>query len=99
MPLEEVKNYLRVDIDDDDLLITNCYKAAVAYLENATGWKYHEKDEKGVKIDCELEKVFILQLVADMYEKRTPAVGKNVGFVYNSIILQLQLKHDDAEED
>ena len=94
MPLEEVKNYLRVDIDDDDLLITNCLKAATAYLENATGWKYHEKDESGNKIDCELEKLLILQLVADMYEKRQAAVSKDAGFIYHSIILQLQLKHD-----
>ena len=95
MPLEEIKNYLRVDIDDDDRLITNCYKAAVSYLENATGWRYHEKNEAGENEDIELEKIFILQLVADMYEKRTPAVNKDVGFVYHSIILQLQLKHEE----
>lgn len=97
MPLEEVKNYLRVDIDDDDLLIENCLTAATAYLKNATGWEYHETDEEGNKIDCELEKIFILQLVADMYEKRQAAVAKNVGFTYQSTILQLQLKHDGEE--
>lgn len=95
MPLDEVKNYLRVDIDEDDKLISDCLNAAISYLENATSWKYHEKDEAGNKIDCELEKIFILQLVADMYEVRKPIVAQNAGFIYHSMILQLQLKHDN----
>lgn len=95
MPLDEVKNYLRVDIDEDDRLISDCLNAAISYLENATSWKYHEKDEAGNKIDCELEKIFILQLVADMYETRKAVVPQNAGYVYHSTILQLQLKHDN----
>ena len=36
LTLDEVKNHLRVDLDDDDALIENLIIAAQQYLENAT---------------------------------------------------------------
>ena len=43
LTLDEVKNHLRVDLDDDDALIKNLITAAQQYLENATGKEYPER--------------------------------------------------------
>lgn len=93
MNIQEVKNYLRSDIEDDEdtdkkeeKLITDCIAAAKAYLFNATGIEYHDTDEES------LEKTFLLQLIADMYENRRPSVRPDAGFIWQSIILQLSLK-------
>ena len=70
--LQEVKEYLRVDIEEDDQLLQMLITAAVEYLKNATGKEYPEKDEKGNAITYELEKVYLKLLIAYWYEKRTP---------------------------
>lgn len=103
LTLEEVKNHLRVDLDDDDKLITNLITAAQQYLENATGKEYPETDSNGNKIDYELEKVYLNLLIAYWYENRTavssnkpstPAGGTpdEFTFITRSLLLQLQLK-------
>ena len=51
--LQEVKEYLRVDIEEDDQLLQMLITAAVEYLKNATGKEYPEKDEKGNTITYE----------------------------------------------
>lgn len=89
MDLEKVKNYLRVDYNEDDDLIKRCTTAAIAYLKNATEIVYHDTEAGG------LEEIFILQLIADMYEKREPSVPKDAGYIYQSIILQLSLKDEE----
>lgn len=103
LTLEEVKNHLRVDLDDDDKLITNLITAAQQYLENATGKEYPETDSDGNKIDYELEKVYLNLLIAYWYENRT-AISSNKAsaaaggapeeftFITRSLLLQLQLK-------
>lgn len=103
LTLEEVKNHLRVDLDDDDKLITNLITAAQQYLENATGKEYPETDSDGNKIDYELEKVYLNLLIAYWHENRT-AISSNKAsaaaggvpdeftFVTRSLLLQLQLK-------
>lgn len=99
LELEETVNYLRVDIDKDDSqyaeeikLIKSCMLAAEKYLENATGIVYKEKDSNGNAIDYSEEKLFLLPLVADMYERRQPTISKEAGFIWQSTILQLSLK-------
>lgn len=103
LTLEEVKNHLRVDLDDDDKLITNLITAAQQYLENATGKEYPETDSDGNKIDYELEKVYLNLLIAYWHENRT-AISSNKAsaaaggvpdeftFITRSLLLQLQLK-------
>lgn len=92
--LQEVKEYARIDIDEDDQLLQNCIAAAIEYLKNATGKEYPETDESGNKIDYALEKIYLQLLIAYWYEKRTPAggVGEDFSFMTKSLMLQLQNK-------
>ena len=103
LTLDEVKNHLRVDLDDDDALIENLIIAAQQYLENATGKEYPEKDSDGKEIDYSLEKLYLNLLIAYWYENRgatstNKASAANESapdeFTYatRSLLLQLQLK-------
>lgn len=92
--LKEVKEYARIDIDEDDPLLKTLITAAVEYLKNATGKEYPEMDENGDTIDYTLEKIYLQLLIAYWYEKRTPAggVGEDFSFATKSLMLQLQNK-------
>lgn len=85
MELSEVKNYLKVDLDDDDSLISMMITAAEHYLINA-----------GVTIDNTdpLVKVALLALICDWYENRSTFSesihAKEVGISINMIITQLK---------
>lgn len=84
--VKQVKNYLRIDEDYDDVLIETLIKSAETYLENA-----------GVKISYEVELycLAIKMLVLHWYENRT-VIGKadNIGFGLESIISQLKYCYD-----
>lgn len=92
--LKEVKDYARIDIDEDDRLLEMMIVAAEEYLKNATGKEYPETDEDGNKINYELEKIYLQLLIAYWYEKRTPAggVGEDFSFMTRALMLQLQNK-------
>jgi uncharacterized phage protein (possible DNA packaging) len=100
LTLDEVKNYLRVDLDDDDALIQSFIAAAEAYLKNATGKEYQETDSAGHTAEYELEKVYLKLLIAYWYENRSAAprnkslngaVPDEFTFSTRSLLLQLQL--------
>ena len=92
--LQEVEEYARIDIEEDDALLQNCIAAAVAYLKNATGKEYPETDADGNPVSYELEKIYLQLLVAYWYEKRTPSggVGEDFSYMTKSLMLQLQNK-------
>lgn len=92
--LQEVKDYLRVDIEEDDPLLETLIIAAVEYLKNATGKEYPATDEEGNAIKYELEKIYLKLLIAYWYENRTPAgkVGEEFSQMIKSLMLQLQNK-------
>lgn len=92
--LQEVKDYLRVDIEEDDLLLETLIIAAVEYLKNATGKEYPATDEEGNAVNYELEKIYLKLLIAYWYENRTPAgkVGEEFSQMTKSLMLQLQNK-------
>ena len=92
--LEEVKEYARIDIDEDDALLETMITAAEEYLKNATGKEYPETEENGKKIEYILEKIYLQLLVAYWYEQRTPMgkVGEDFSYLTKSILLQLKLK-------
>ena len=92
--LKEVKEYARIDIDEDDQLLEMLIGAAEEYLKNATGREYPETDEKGSRINYALEKIYLQLLIVYWYEKRTPAggVGEDFSFMTKSLMLQLQNK-------
>lgn len=94
--LKEVKDYARIDIDDDDELLKSLIVAAEGYLKNATGKEYPETDGNG--IGYELEKIYLQQLVTYWYEKRTPAGGLGEDFspAARALMLQLKMKQEEA---
>ena len=82
--LEETKQYLRVDTDIDDALITSLINAAESYLINATGKTFDTTNP--------LARLFCLVLVVDWYENRGLTAGKvgdEVRPVISSILAQL----------
>jgi uncharacterized phage protein (predicted DNA packaging) len=100
LSLDEAKNYLRVDLDDDDTLIQSFITAAENYLQNATGKDYPETDDEGNAIPYDLEKVYLNLLIAYWYENRSAAprnkslsgeVPDEFTFATRSLLLQLQL--------
>lgn len=92
--LKEVKEYARIDIDEDDQLLETLIVSAEEYLRNATGKEYNETDENGNKVNYALEKIYLQLLIAYWYEKRTPAggAGEDFSFMTKSLMLQLQNK-------
>lgn len=100
--LQEVKEYLRIDIDEDDQLLQGLIVAAIEYLKAATGKEYPLTDEEGNEFNYELEKIYLKLLLAHWYENRAPAgngkgtyaggVVEDFSFIAKSLMLQLQNK-------
>jgi uncharacterized phage protein (predicted DNA packaging) len=79
--LDEVKNWLRIDGSEDDMLITLLIDGAKEYLSNA-----------GVpESDSSLYKLAVMLYVALHYENRDPSAKMDkMNFAFESIVLQLK---------
>lgn len=88
--LDETKIWLRVDGEDDDLIIEMLIDVAENYLKNAVG-RTVAKNNKNAKLLC-------LVLVADWFENRE-FIGKadNVRHTIRSLLLQLEYGSDESE--
>ena len=87
--LEQVKTYLRVDLDVEDDLIRQCIRGAESYLTNAIDnfaayCKYRDFDESA--------DILRLAVIAEMYTHRDGTDEKAQAFPYfiRSVIAQLQ---------
>jgi uncharacterized phage protein (predicted DNA packaging) len=90
LELEETKNWLRVDGNEDDQTIQMLINAAEQYLKNATGKTFDSSNY--------LAKTFCLTLVSDWYENREltgTKVGEKVKFVIQSMLVQLKYGGDE----
>lgn len=88
MTLEEVKEYLRVDGDDDDNIIQTMMEAAKEYIVSAVG-EYNEEDKTA--------NILFYAIVQNMYDNRELMQSdiqqkKGIEYTFKSIILQLQMK-------
>ena len=88
MTIETVKDYLRVDGDDDDGLISLMMETAKEYIVSAVG-EYDEEDKTANLLFC--------AIVHNMYDNRELMQSdiqqrKRIEYMFGSIILQLQLK-------
>ena len=86
MTLEEVKNFLKVDFDDDDSLITLQIEAAEEYITDAVG-QYTESSAR--------RKLLLLNIVSALYENRVYTImqaSEKVQYSLRSMVLQLQLE-------
>lgn len=90
--IDEAKQFLRIDHDEDDILIQSLIGAAEEYLINATGKKFSSSNN--------LARLFCLLLVADWYENRNLAREK-VGEQTRDIIesMKNQLKYSEVTQD
>lgn len=83
--LQEAKDWLRVDHDEDDNLIKSLIYSAEQYLKNATGKEFSSENQ--------LAKQFCLFLIADWYDNRQftgEKVGEKVKYILQSMLAQLQ---------
>ena len=93
MTLNEVKNWLKVDFDDDDDFITLLIAAAQEYVTDALG----KCDENIARV-----RLLMLVIISEMYEKRALTVNSDstntkVQYTIRSIINQLQNTEDDED--
>lgn len=90
LDLEETKLWLRVDEDEEDLLIQTLIDAAEEYAKTAVGSNYDPTKAK--------TKLLAMTCVADWYENRS-LVGQDTSDkmrpIVRSLIMQLRYEGDD----
>lgn len=94
MELSELKEYLRIDGDDEDGLLRRLEKAAREYIASAVG-VYDETDPTAEQL--------LGVMVQDMYDHRQLMQSdvqekKRMQYTYGSLLLQLQMKYESREE-
>ena len=104
MTLQECKNFLKVDFDDDDRFINDLMISSEIYLYNATG-KIIEGEDLDFTISGNTEKVYFAEsqliladlyryaLIYEMYENRSltsDKAGQKINHIYSSILQQLR---------
>lgn len=87
LTLEEIKQWLRIDHDEEDTLLLTLKETARQYLRNATGREWSRTNQVARQV--------MLCLIADMYENRELTVSRNGGMAnlrpaIQSMIVQLQ---------
>jgi len=89
--LEEAKQHLRVDTNDDDTYIQMLIKAAEQYVQNTTGKTFDGTNA--------LAKTVCLLLIGDLYDNRqlsTDKASDKVRDIATMILTQLALSGDTA---
>ena len=91
--LEEVKNYLHVDFDDDDEILQSLIAAADEYLRGAVNPNYDTMSERA--------KMLSRIVISDLYDNRgiSDKASGNVRKLVEDFSLQLKLESrcDDVE--
>lgn len=90
MEREKIKEYLRIDSDDEDEYIDELIGVSEAYIDSMIGESY-KSDEKAVQLSILLRK----KLIADMYENRTTIVNGKRDIIVDSILDRLSLIRSD----
>lgn len=72
MTLEEVKSYLRIEYEEDDVLLYSLIETSEAYIDSCVGTAY-KNHEKAIKLSNLLQK----KLIADMFENRGTEISNS----------------------
>jgi len=72
LTLEEVKSYLRIDYEEDDILLISLIEISEEYIDSCVGTAY-KTDEKAIKLANLLKK----KLIADMFENRGTEISNS----------------------
>lgn len=95
LTLKEVKEFLKIDYDDEDSLIEELIEVAESYLYGATG-KYFDSSNKKAKLYC---KVLINEWYKDrsltMSSTKNLSVTEKIRYTLQSILLQLKYSGDE----
>lgn len=93
MDLATVKEYLKIDFDDDDRILEMLLGSARRYVLDAVGYQPDEADER--------VQLLLLVLVSDWYEHReytsSQKVSQKVRYTVRSIVLQLQYSEEQNQ--
>ena len=92
LELKEVKEFLKIDFDDEDSLIQELIEASELYLQNATGIEYNNTN-KLAKLYC---RVLINEWYKDRGLMQDRAITAKVRYTLQSILLQLKLGDNNA---
>ncbi|MDE6833190.1 MAG: head-tail connector protein [Ruminococcus sp.] len=97
MSLDLIKEYLKIDFDDDDRILEMLLDSARRYVRDAVGYQPDESDER--------VKLLLLVLISDWYEHRkymeisnTKSISQKVRYTIHSIVLQLQYSEAESNE-
>ena len=95
MGLEDIKEYLRVDGDDEDNLISMMMEAGKEYIRSAVG-EYDDTDKTA--------NILLAAIVQNMYDNRElmqseQQTKKRIEYTFQSMILQLRLKYELKQEE
>lgn len=84
MTLEEVKQAIRVDFDDDDTFITLLINAAEGFVKDSLDTDYDDENPR--------HRVLLIALVDDMYQNRSFTAQKTekIRYIVRSISAQLR---------
>lgn len=84
--LNQVKNYLRIDYEDEDTYLNTLIDTSSIYIDSMVGENY-KLDEKLIKLADLLQ----LKIISDMYEERSTFVQNSVKTdrITNSILDKL----------
>jgi uncharacterized phage protein (predicted DNA packaging) len=86
--LDTVKEYLRIDFDDDDNILTLFIDNAKKYIEDYTGRVFDE--------NYTYHSLILLALVKSMYDNRGYTVEKaaNHDYIIKTLLLREKLKEE-----
>ena len=95
MELEDIKNYLRIDGDEEDGLLRLMIDAGKEFIRSAVG-KYDDTDSTA--------QVLLAAVVQNMYDNRElmqseQQVKKRIEYTFQSMILQLRMKYGLKQEE
>lgn len=99
LDLEFVKEYLKVDYEDEDTLIRSLTIASVSYIEAILGYKIRERWPLTDDIPEELT-IAALMIIANWFDNRqlqtAGILGDEIGYAVSAII---QTHKDQIKED
>ncbi|RXI57417.1 head-tail connector protein [Clostridium tetani] len=95
MTLESIKEYLRIDGQDEDIFLQELLEISEIYIDSCVGTNY-KTNEKAIKLATLLQK----KLVADMYENRSTTIStqEKQDRIVTSILDSLALTGDVNED-
>lgn len=90
--LEELKNYLRIDGDEEDNFLVSLLSSSKQFIKTATGKEIDETKD--------LHKLAIFLFCAHQYENRNPVVSEQsnkLDYSLHSVLFQIEWEEEATE--